>query len=299
MTLHAVNGPLTADNVTLTAVSVPLSAIRETLHAVRETVSRCSVPLCRVSAAVDADNVSLHACNGFLTACSAFRTAVNAPLHRVSGPRTAGNVSRTADDEALHAASGTMAAVRVVRIACNEAPEPSNDNAQVGIYDLANLAAPVLKYQFTVNGRKASAAAITNFTDGTTEKVLLATYDYDPRYMRFFLANYSAVNGNTNPFTQIYHYKGTALDGDQYQNFALVTSTSNVIYLLGFREDEELHVFEVQSTRNPFTITGLVKRATYKDWSGSDWRYGLGLQIVVIRSTRVIRLDGTIDHGIF
>ncbi|MEA2564706.1 MAG: hypothetical protein QOH06_6210 [Acidobacteriota bacterium] len=158
--------------------------------------------------------------------------------------------------------------------------DDSNDNARVGIYDIANLAAPVLKYQFTVNGKKASAAAITNFTDGSTEKVLLATYDYDPRHMRFYLANYSAVNGNTNPFTQVYHYTGSALDGDQYQNFALVTSTANVIYLLGFREDEELHVYEVQSTRNPFTITGLVKRATYKDWNGSDWRYGLGLQIV-------------------
>jgi hypothetical protein len=168
--------------------------------------------------------------------------------------------------------------------------DDSKDNAQVGIYDLSNLAAPVLKYQFTVNGRKASAAAITNFTDGATEKVLLATYDYDPRHMRFFLANYSAVNGNTNPFTQVYQYQGSALDGDQYQNFALVTSTSNVIYLLGFREDEELHVFEVQSTRNPFTITGLVKRATYKDWKGSDWRYGMGLQVV---DANAIQLWGT------
>ena len=168
--------------------------------------------------------------------------------------------------------------------------DDSNDNAQVGIYNLSNLASPVLKYSFTVGGRKASAAAITNFTDGATEKVLLATYDYDPRHMRFFLADYAAVNGNTNPFNQIYLYTGNALDGDQYQNFALVTSTSNVIYLLGFREDEELHVFEVQSTRNPFRITNLVKLATYKDWNGSDWRYGLGLQIV---DANTIQLWGT------
>lgn len=168
--------------------------------------------------------------------------------------------------------------------------DDSKDNAQVGLYDLSNLAAPVLKYQFTVGGRKASAAPITNFTDGAAENVLLATYDYDPRYMRFFLADAAAVNGNTNPFRQIYIYTGNALDGDQYQNFALVTSTSNVIYLLGFREDEELHVFEVQSTRNPFQITGLAKRATYKDWKGSDWRYGMGLQIV---DANAIQLWGT------
>jgi len=169
--------------------------------------------------------------------------------------------------------------------------DDSNDNARVGIYDIADLAAPSLKYQFTVNGKKASAAAITNFTDGSTEKVLLATYDYDPHYMRFFLADYSAVNGNTNPFTQVYHYTGSALDnGDQYQNFALVTTTANVIYLLGFREDEELHVFEVQSTKNPFMITGLAHRGTYKDWRGSDWRYGMGLQVV---DATAIQLWGT------
>lgn len=166
----------------------------------------------------------------------------------------------------------------------------SSDQARVGIYDLANPASPVLKYQFTVGGTKASAAAITNFTDGSTEKVLLATYDYDPRYMRFFLANQSAVGGSTNPFSQVYHYQGSALGGDQYQNFALVTSASNVIYLLGFREDEELHVFEVQTTTNPWGITGLVERQVYKDWNGSDWRYGMGLQIV---SSSKIQLWGT------
>ena len=159
--------------------------------------------------------------------------------------------------------------------------DDSNDNAQVGIYNLLTPSAPALKYQFTVGGRKASAAAITDFTDGPTEKVLLATYDYDPRYMRFYLADYSAVHGGTNPFNQIYHYQGSAFGGDQYQNFALVTSTANVIYLLAFRENEELHVFEVQSTRNPFTITGLVARATYTHWDNeADWRYGVGLQIV-------------------
>jgi hypothetical protein len=159
--------------------------------------------------------------------------------------------------------------------------DDSNDNAQVGIYNLLNPAAPALKYSFTVGGRKASAAAITDFTDGPTEKVLLATYDYDPRYMRFYLADYYAVHGDTNPFNQIYHYQGNAFDGDQYQNFALVTDAANVIYLLAFRENEELHVFEVQSTRNPFVITGLARRATYTHWNNvADWRYGVGLQIV-------------------
>lgn len=159
--------------------------------------------------------------------------------------------------------------------------DDSNDNAQVGIYNLANPAAPDLRYSFTVNGKKASAAAITNFTDGSREKVLLATYDYEPRHVRFFIADYSAVNGSSNPFIPFHHYTGNELDySDQIQNFALVTSTSNVIYLLAFHENERITVFEVTGGRNPFTITGLARRAVYENWKVAEWRYGVGLQII-------------------
>ncbi len=166
----------------------------------------------------------------------------------------------------------------------------SNDKAVVGCYDLSNLSAPVLKYRFNMPGRKASATAITNFTSGTAEKALLAVYEYDPRYMRFYIADYAAIQGNSSPWSETYHYKGNVFDGDQYQNFAMVTSTGNVIYLLGFREDEELHLFEVQSRNDPFQITGIVHKGTYKGWSGSDWRYGVGAQIV---SSSQIRIFGT------
>lgn len=170
----------------------------------------------------------------------------------------------------------------------------SEDNAKVAIYDLKTMSNPVLKYWFDCGYSKASAVAITNFTDGTTDRALLATYDYEPRRMRFFIAELSAVKGSTNPFKHIYTYKeagGGVLAGDQFQNFALVTSTAEKIYLLGFREDEELHVFEVlYDSRESFKITGLRSDEVYKDWSGSDWRYGMGIQII---SADEVNLWGT------
>jgi len=165
-----------------------------------------------------------------------------------------------------------------------------DDKAVVGFYDVYNMSAPVLKYRFHMPDRKASATAITDFTSGTTEKALLAVYEYDPRYMRFFIAGYDAVRGSSNPWVETYYYTGNVLDGDQYQNFALVTSTTNTIYLLGFMENEELHVFRLLTQNDPFKITGIVRDATYKDWQGADWRYGVGAQIA---SPTHLRIYGT------
>ncbi len=63
-----------------------------------------------------------------------------------------------------------------------------------------------------------------------------------------------------------------------------------MIYLLGFRENEELHVFRIVSQNNPFQITGIVRDATYKDWKEGEWRYGVGAQIV---NNNQIRIFGT------
>jgi hypothetical protein len=166
-----------------------------------------------------------------------------------------------------------------------------DDKAVVGFYDLSSLAAPTLRYRFDIPGRKASATAITNFTSGSTEKALLAVYEYDPRYMRFYIADYNLVGGTSNPWRETAYYTGNVFDGDQYQNFAMVTSTSNVIYLLGFREDEELHLFEVQSRNDPFQITGITRLRSYGGWEGSDWRYGVGAQIVNASQIRIFGTD--------
>jgi len=169
--------------------------------------------------------------------------------------------------------------------------DDSDDRAVVGFYDVSNLSAPVLKYSFTMPGRKASATAITNFTSGTTEKAFIAVYEYDPRYMRFLIAKYDAVGGNVSPWSYVYYYQGDIFDGDQYQNFALVTSTTNTIYLLGFRENEELHVFRLLTQNNPFQITGIVEDRTYTDWKDGEWRYGVGIQIVNASQVRIFGTD--------
>jgi hypothetical protein len=169
--------------------------------------------------------------------------------------------------------------------------DKDGDPAVVGFYDVANLSSPVLKYRFNMPDRKGSATAITNFTNGTTEKALLAVYEYEPRYMRFYVADVTAIGGNVSPWVDAGRYTGDLLGGDQYQNFALVTDTANQIFLLGFRENEELHVFRLATQGNPFRVTGMVREATYKDWNNvADWRYGVGAQIV---SSSQIRIFGT------
>jgi len=167
----------------------------------------------------------------------------------------------------------------------------SRDKGVVGFYNLDDLANPVFKYNFTMPVRKASATAITSFTSGTTELALLAVYEYDPAYMRFYLADYNTIWGDVSPWSETYYYTGNVFDnGDQFQSFAMVTSTQNELYLVGFREDEELHLFKIHSRNHPFEITGIVHEETFKGWSGSDWRYGVGAQIV---NEDFIRIFGT------
>ncbi|HKI04189.1 MAG TPA: hypothetical protein VKK31_19580 [Thermoanaerobaculia bacterium] len=167
----------------------------------------------------------------------------------------------------------------------------SSDKAEIGFYTLANLSAPQRCYKFSMPGRKASATSITNFTDGSVEKALLASYEYDPKHMRFFLADYNQVAGTTNPWTETFLYTGGAFGGDEFQNFAMVTDTNNVIFMLGFREDEELHLYEVVTEKNPFRILDIVRRKTYTGWSGADWRNGVGAQIVDSSRIRIFGTD--------
>jgi hypothetical protein len=170
--------------------------------------------------------------------------------------------------------------------------DDGDDKAVVGFYDLSTLSAPERKYRFDMPDRKASATAITDFSSGASAKALLAVYEYDPRYMRFYLADYAAVGGADSPWRETYYYTGNVFDGgDQYQNFAMVTSPSNAIYLLGFTGNEELHLFEVQNVNKPFEITGITRVGTYTGWEGSSWRYGVGVQIVNPSQIRIFGTD--------
>jgi hypothetical protein len=170
--------------------------------------------------------------------------------------------------------------------------DKEEDKAKISFWDLSDFTAPRQKYTIDLPGRKSSATAITNFTDGAVEKALLASYEYDPRYMRFYLADYAAVSGSSNPWKETYYYQGTVFDGgDQFQSFSLVTDTANEIHLLGFRGNEELLHFKVESEKNPFSITGITYKRSYTAWDGDYWRYGVGAQIVDSTQIRIYATD--------
>lgn len=142
--------------------------------------------------------------------------------------------------------------------------------------------------------KKASAVGITTYRDASgVEQCLLVVYEYDHHQMYVYQALASGVGSATPGWVLKTTYTGSALDtGDQFQSFALVTqsnSSGDVVYLLGFREDEELWLYTVNTT--PGTSFGqFVYNAKYTGWNGSDWRNGMGLQIA---NTTQMRLFGT------
>jgi hypothetical protein len=166
-------------------------------------------------------------------------------------------------------------------------------NGLVAFYDAGNLAAPAALYTLTMPAKKASATAITTYTDSSgVEQCLMMVYEYDHQQMYIYQAPASGTGSGG--WVLKTTYTGSAFQtGDEYQSFALVTqsngSSPDTVYLLGFREDEELWLWTVNTTPgssfgNPTLVTH------YTGWNGSDWRNGMGLEIA---STTVLRLFGT------
>lgn len=180
----------------------------------------------------------------------------------------------------------------------------SSYGAKVAFYNVGNLAAPTSMYSVSMpvqpagsKAAKASATAITNYTDSNkVEQALMAVYQYDPRHLYFFQCPVSQL-GATNPsaWTLYATYTGSALDGDQYQSFAMVTQDMQTepdqIYLMGFREDEELHLFSVSLGTGTTPSVNLTPVSTYTGWNGSDWRNGVGLQIYNPTTLRIFGTD--------
>lgn len=167
-------------------------------------------------------------------------------------------------------------------------------NGLVAFYNVGNLSAPVYLSTLTMPAKKASAVGITTYTDTSgTEQCLLVVYEYDHHQMYVYQAPASGIGGATPGWVLKTTYTGSALDtGDQFQSFALVTqrnSGGDVVYLLGFREDEELWLYTVNTTPGA-SFGQFVYNAKYTGWNGSDWRNGMGLQIA---NTTQMRLFGT------
>lgn len=146
-------------------------------------------------------------------------------------------------------------------------------------------------YEFHIGqDRKASAAAITRFTNEQGHDwALLAIYRYDPMRFQLYIAPGSSVSDDT---WENAGETSTLPDDDQFQCFALVTQQNrrddgtvyDEVYLVGFREDEHVGLFQFDIGSNFGHLTHV---ATYGRFHGSQWRYGVGLQIASDRKLRI------------
>ena len=177
-------------------------------------------------------------------------------------------------------------------------PCESDDRSLPGLvkfYDATVNFDPTYLYTLQMPGRKASAVAITSYRDSQDHyQALLMVYEYDHHEMYLYTAPFGSVMDRNSPWTFVKTNTGAQLNtGDQFQSFALVTQDIGgrlqPVYLLGFREDEECWLYELDmESGTPFGDLGRI--ATYTGWSGSDWRNGMGLQII---DSQTIRLFGT------
>lgn len=136
-------------------------------------------------------------------------------------------------------------------------------------------------------GNKASAVAVTNYTDSQgVEQALLLVYRYDPKRFLIYRAPADSIGENT------WNYIGETndlSDDDQFQCFSLVTQANgngDQVYLLGFRENEDLVLYSVDTGSHNYGHLSEVKKY---DFDGSQWRYGVGLQIA---SPTMLRIFG-------
>jgi len=138
-----------------------------------------------------------------------------------------------------------------------------------------------------LDGHKASAVAVTNYTDALgNEQALLFVYRYDPKSFNIYRAPADSIENNT--WNHVGETNRLSND-DQFQCFGMVTqanATGDQVYLLGFRENEDLVLYSVDTGSHNF---GHLSEVEKYDFDGSQWRYGVGLQIA---SPTMLRIFG-------
>jgi hypothetical protein len=164
----------------------------------------------------------------------------------------------------------------------------NNDGlATVAFYDVTNprTTPTTARYEVHVAG-KASAVAITNYTGSDrVEYAMLLVYQYDPKKFLVYRARVSEIGGTEDNWD--YMGETNAIpdedDNDQYQCFALATQTSgstdstDSVFLVGFRENEAVGLYTVSTGSTDYGHLAYVR--VFNGWKGSQWRYGVGLQI--------------------
>jgi hypothetical protein len=155
--------------------------------------------------------------------------------------------------------------------------------ATVAFYDVTNpdVTPSRPNYEVHVAG-KASAVAITNYTAGGAEYAMLLVYQYSPKKFKVYRAPVSEIGGTTNNWVYIGETNEIPDedDNDQYQCFALATQRNagtDTVFLVGFRENEAVGLYTVSTGSVDYGHLGYV--TVFNGWKGSQWRYGVGLQI--------------------
>jgi len=77
-------------------------------------------------------------------------------------------------------------------------------------------------------------------------------------------------------------------DNDQYQCFALATQRNagtDTVFLVGFRENEAVGLYTVSTGSIDYGHLAYV--TVFNGWEGSQWRYGVGLQICGAQHIRI------------
>jgi hypothetical protein len=164
--------------------------------------------------------------------------------------------------------------------------------ATVAFYDVTNpRTTPTSpKYEVHVAG-KASAVAITDYrgSDGV-EYAMLLVYQYDPKKFLVYRARLDEIGGSTDNWSAMGETNAIPDedDDDQYQCFALATQTdghTDSVFLVGFRENEALVLYTVSTGSTDYGHLAYVD--AYNGWEGSQWRYGVGLQICGAQHIRI------------
>jgi hypothetical protein len=159
--------------------------------------------------------------------------------------------------------------------------ENGDGEAIVAFYDVTNADTKYL-YEISITG-KASAAAITTYTDSAGhDQAVLLVYQYDPKKFRVFRAPAGTVHqeGHWEYIGETNEVPDPARRKDQFQSFALATQVyddKDTVYLLGFRENEAIVLCTMSTAPNDYGQLTHVR--TYEGFDGSQWRYGVGLQI--------------------
>lgn len=169
----------------------------------------------------------------------------------------------------------------------------NNDGlATVAFYDVANPRSTPSQPLYEVHiGGKASAVAITSYLRDGVEHALLLVYQYSPKKFQVFRARVDQIGGTKNNWTYVGETNAIPDqdDDDQYQCFSLVTQSNggvDAVYLVGFRENEAVVLYTVSTASSDYGHLGFVQ--AYNGWSGSQWRYGVGLQICGPQHIRIL-----------